>query len=131
MEPGGSLSYQIFRSLDPILSQICPVHIVTPFISTIQFNIIIQYTSSSSKWSLSFRCSNYILYAVLISPVSAVWPAHRIRLYLITHIVKTTSYVFPHYAIFSKFSLCPKVFLTTVFPNTLNRCYKITLGCSI
>jgi hypothetical protein len=43
--------------LDPIVSQISPVHIVTPYYSQIHFNSILPSVRGSSIWSLLFRIS--------------------------------------------------------------------------
>jgi hypothetical protein len=54
------LNYRVHMSpsLVPILSQINPVHNNPPYLSKIQFNIILPPMSRSSEWSLTFWLSH-------------------------------------------------------------------------
>jgi hypothetical protein len=51
-------SVQKSPSLVPILSQMHPIHTFPTYFPTIYFNIIFQFTPSSSEWSLPFMFSN-------------------------------------------------------------------------
>ena len=46
----------------------------------ILFNIILNFTPRSSKWSLSLRHPHQNLYAPLLSPMRAIWSVHLIHL---------------------------------------------------
>jgi hypothetical protein len=54
MEPKGSLQCSQEPPPVPILSQINPIHTISPYLSKIHFNIVQPPTSWSSQWSLSF-----------------------------------------------------------------------------
>jgi len=69
-------------SLDPILSQMNPVHTLPHHLSGIHSNIIFTSTTMSCKWSLPFRFSNQNIlcishsshpYYTLHSSRSSIW----------------------------------------------------------
>ena len=62
----------------PILSQIDPVHALTPHFLKIRLNIIYPCTPVSFKWSLSLRSPHQTLYTPLLSPIRATCPTHLI-----------------------------------------------------
>jgi hypothetical protein len=55
MEPKCLLKYSQKLATGPVLSQMNPVHIFSPYFPKIRFNIILQSTRRSSKWPLPFR----------------------------------------------------------------------------
>jgi hypothetical protein len=55
MEPEGSLSVHKNPALDPILSQLKPIHIFTSYFLKIHINIILPSTPTSPKYSFPLR----------------------------------------------------------------------------
>jgi hypothetical protein len=97
MEPVGSISCSKEPPTGPILSHINPIHIITFYLSKIDFNVVHPPTSWSSQWSPSFWLSHQnIVYALLLSPIRATCPAHLILLDLIIiQFSPTSSYLKP------------------------------------
>jgi hypothetical protein len=65
--------------LDPILSQMNPVHFLITYFFKIHFNIILQSVTWSPKWSLSFRMfqlnvSMYSLFITFMLHYPPIWP---------------------------------------------------------
>jgi len=76
----GILSFIEFQNFLPcshetIMSQ-NPIHILTPYIFKILFNIIIQSMSGSSKGPLSFRFSHLYYAKYIPNPPDMSWFAH-------------------------------------------------------
>jgi hypothetical protein len=68
------LNYSAYRSppLDPVLSQMKPFHVPTPYTFKICFNINLASTRMSFKWSFFFLgLPTKILYVFIISPLRA------------------------------------------------------------
>jgi len=89
------------------------------------FNIILPSVPRSSRWSLSLRFPHKTLYAPLLLPIHATWPAHLI-LHLITHITSDEEYRSLHSSLCSLLHspvtlplLGPNIFLSTLFSHTL------------
>jgi hypothetical protein len=78
MEPERSLSYSQLTATGPYLSQMHPIHTLPPSFPKIHSNIIFPSTPRYSKWTLSLKISDQILYAFLISPTRGICPAHLI-----------------------------------------------------
>jgi hypothetical protein len=66
-----------------ILSQTNPIHTIPFYTSKIDFNIVNPPTYWSSLSAPSFYLSQDILYAFLISPIRATYPANLILLDLL------------------------------------------------
>jgi hypothetical protein len=58
-ETKGSLPWSKSPPMEPILSQMSPVHTHTFYSCTIHFIIIFLSTPKSLKWSLSFRLTHF------------------------------------------------------------------------
>lgn len=61
-------------SLVSILSQINPTHTILPHF--IHLETILPFTCRPPKWTLSYRFSDKLMYALLIYPVCATCPSH-------------------------------------------------------
>jgi len=74
--------YRVHKHLPlvPILNQMNSVHSFSTYFPPIHSNIILPSTPCSCKCSLSFRFSNKILYAFLMSPMRSICPSHQIHL---------------------------------------------------
>ena len=61
-------TYRVYNSLplEPILSQMNPVNILSLMFTIPNFSIIFSYKASSSKRSPPFRCSKYCLFVLCI-----------------------------------------------------------------
>jgi len=72
--------YRVQKSqqLVPALRQMNPVHILPPYYLQIHSNIMFLSTPRPSVWSLPFRFSDQNLYAFLIMPMRATYPARII-----------------------------------------------------
>jgi hypothetical protein len=68
--------------LDPILSQLNPVHPIDPYLPKVHVNVILPPMPRSSQWSVTFGPPNQN--PVNTSPMCATCPAHLILLDLIT-----------------------------------------------
>jgi hypothetical protein len=81
--------YRVHKSPPPvpILSQIKPIHTMSPYLSRIHFNIVHPPTSWSSQWSLSFWLSHQYHICNLLLPIRATCPADLILLDLIILII--------------------------------------------
>jgi hypothetical protein len=98
VEPKGSLSYLKWPSLYPILSQLNPIHILTPYVFKIDFVSILLSMSRCWKWCALFRINFLLISYVLFSNIFFV---HVTVLDLISPKVHS-----PHYRIqFFKFIL--------------------------
>jgi hypothetical protein len=69
--------------LEPVMSQINLIHILTPQFYKIHFNIIVPSTSKSSKWSRPFRFSDqiFVRHAFHGSSMRAACPAQKSSLF--------------------------------------------------
>jgi len=86
--------YRVHNSppLVSVLSQISPMQNIPPYFFKIKFNIILPSTPWSPKLALPFVFSTKFLYAFLISPMRATFPALLILLDLIVVIIYGEGY---------------------------------------
>jgi len=75
------------RALDPILSQMNPVHILTPYLFKISFNIILPSTLGSLK-VVSLLQMVRLKFYMHLSPHACImaFPIHLPRFYLLNNI---------------------------------------------
>lgn len=101
MEPGFFLAW-IQVLLISILSHMNPIHILTPYILNIHFNIIFPSTLGSGKWSVSFGFWTAFLHVFLIPPCD-ILSSDLSLVDFITLIISVGSanYEAPHYVTFS------------------------------
>jgi hypothetical protein len=78
--------YRAHNSLpvDPLPSQMNPVHVLKPYFFKVHFHIIFLPTPRSPKWPKHFRTK--MLYSYIIDSLHATYPTHHI-FYLISLIV--------------------------------------------
>ena len=110
----------------PILSQISPVHTLTPHSLKIHLNIILPSTTGSPKWSFSFRLPHRILVYTSTS-ICATCPAHLFLLYLTIRRVLDEQYrslssslCSPLYFLVTSSFLGQITLLNTLFSDTLS-----------
>jgi hypothetical protein len=82
---------------------------ISPYFIKIHFNIILIFTSRSSKSSPPFWLSNYNFVCIYFPLIHSVCPAYLIHFELLTlkYFVKSTNYEGPHYVIFSNLLFLP------------------------
>ena len=111
----------------PILRQFDPVQTPITYFLKIHLNTIVPSRPGSPKWPLSVRFPTKILYAPLLSPIRATFPAHLILLDFITRTIRGEEYrwlssslcSFLHSLVTSSL-LGPNILLSILFPNTLS-----------
>jgi hypothetical protein len=109
------------------LSQMNPVHTLSPYFFKSHFNIILRYTPMSSEWSLLFRLSNQNVARIFHLPMCAIHPAHVMILIICGEEYKlwsTSLCSFLHLPVTSSL-LGPNILLSTLFSNTLNLCSSL------
>ena len=112
-----------------MLSNINPVHTLAFLFLTINFNIILPYTTRSSKWSLSFRFPHHSPLCTSLLPIRATCPADLILFDFITRIIfgekhRSLSFTLSNFLqshIISSL-LEPNIFPSTLFLNILSLC---------
>jgi hypothetical protein len=97
------------QPLVPLLSQMTPVHIFSPYFRKIHSNITFPSTLMSSRGLFPSGLQTKILHALLISPMRATCPAYHILTDLITLLISggRTSYEAPHHVVFSSLPPLP------------------------
>ena len=86
-----------------------------------------DYTTRFSKWSLFLRFPQQSLFTTLLSPVHTTYPAHHIIVHLkIRKSLSISMCSLLQFPVNSP-SLCPHIFLSTVFSNTLSLCSPLSM----
>jgi hypothetical protein len=79
LETEGSLPYSQKPSMDRILSQLNPIHILTPYFFKIYFSIILPSTLRSRKPAVPFRISDqnvmYLSHNPMLSTCLELYPS--------------------------------------------------------
>jgi hypothetical protein len=78
--------------LDPILSQLNPVHPINPYLPKVHPNVILPPTPRSSQWPLPFRPPNQNPVNTSPPPMCVTCPDHLILLDLITLTILSEEY---------------------------------------
>jgi len=87
METEDSLKFHNSLTLVSTLSQMNPVHNITPYFCKIYFNIVLQSTSMSPKRYFSSRLPTKIMREILVSLIHNTWLAHLSFLVLTTLVI--------------------------------------------
>ena len=128
MEPGGSMRVHKDSPKIPILSRMNPITRIDTYLFKIHSNIVLPSTPWPFYRSLSCRCIDDILKALLPSSILATWNAYLNLLYLITLDILGERYKLWSSSLWCLFHspfaslLNPNIRLRILFSNTLSPC---------